>query len=51
MTMSRQDFPLEEILAELQANEFALKNNDWEPGFEGDRHVVLSKFGPFVHDS
>lgn len=49
MTMSRQDFPLEEILAELQANEFAPKNNDWEPGFEGDRHVVLSKFGPFVH--
>jgi hypothetical protein len=48
--MRRHEFPLEEILAELQGTDFALEqqNNDWQPGFEGDRRVVLSKFGPFV---
>lgn len=46
--MRRQEFPLEEILAELQGTEFAQEQQDWQPGFEGDRRVVLSKFGPFV---
>ena len=46
--MADQLFPLDDILAGLTKNKNVVDRTVWEPGFSGERQVVVAQFGPFV---
>ena len=46
--MDDQLWPLDEILAGLKENKNIAGRTVWEPGFSGDRQIVIAQFGPFV---
>ncbi|MGR9071983.1 MAG: hypothetical protein ACU833_02845 [Gammaproteobacteria bacterium] len=46
--MKNNDFPIEQLLAELQSYDGRLDRDVWDPGFEGERRIVITKLGPFV---